>query len=173
MCRRELFDQVGGFREDLIAGEDPEFCLRARLTGALIWHLHDPMAFHDGNMTRFMQWWRRAMRTGYAYAEGFKLHGRRPVNHYRRELGSVYIWAVIIPALVFIASIVVSGWCLLGLFVYPLQVARIALRGQRDARSNWLYAAFVVLGKLPESLGVLRFHRDRLRNRQKLLIEYK
>ncbi len=173
MCRTELFDRVGGFREDLIAGEDPEFCLRARLTGARIWHLHDPMAFHDGNMMRFTQWWRRAMRTGYAFAEGFKLHGKRPVSHYRRELGSVYVWAVIIPVLVLIASIVVSRWCLLGLLLYPLQVVRIAMRGRRDARSNWLYALFVVIGKLPEFLGVVRFHRDRIRNRQKLLIEYK
>jgi GT2 family glycosyltransferase len=173
MCRRSLFDKLGGFREDLIAGEDPEFCLRARLTGALVWHLDVPMALHDGDMRRFSQWWKRSKRTGYAYAEGFAMHGAPPANHYRRELRSVCIWAIVIPALVLIAVLVLSPWCLTALLLYPLQVVRLALRGRRDARTNWLYALFVVIGKIPEFHGLLRFYRDRFRRRQKRLIEYK
>jgi glycosyltransferase involved in cell wall biosynthesis len=172
-CRRTLFEQLGGFREDLIAGEDPEFCLRARLTGARVWHLPRPMALHDGEMTRFSQWWKRSKRTGYAYAEGFALHGAPPVHHYARELRSVYIWSLFIPALVVSGATLISPWCLAGVLAYPLQVARVALRGRRSARVNWLYAFFVVLGKVPELHGILRFNRDRLRRRKKLLIEYK
>jgi GT2 family glycosyltransferase len=173
MCRRSLFETLGGFREDLIAGEDPEFCLRARMTGARVWHLDEPMATHDGDMTRFSQWWKRSKRTGYAYAEGFTMHGAPPENHYRRELRSVFIWTLLIPALVLVAALAISPWCLAGLLLYPIQVVRIAMRGRREARTNWLYALFVVTGKLPELHGILRFYRDRIRRRKKRLIEYK
>ena len=173
LCRRELFERLGGFREDLIAGEDPEFCLRARLTGSRVCHLDVPMALHDGAMLHFSQWWKRTKRTGFAFAEGFALHGAPPANHYRQELRSMYIWALFIPALVALAALAISPWWLMALFVYPLQVVRIALRGRRGARVNLLYALFVVIGKVPQFHGNLRFHRDRLRSRKRRLIEYK
>ena len=56
---------------------------------------------------------------------------------------------------------------------FPIQVTRIALRGRHDARTNWLYAAFVILGKVPELRGVARFYWYRFWDRKKHLIEYK
>jgi hypothetical protein len=47
------------------------------------------------------------------------------------------------------------GFALLAL--YPLQVARLALRGARPVRDNWWHALFLVLGKFPEALGQLQF----------------
>jgi GT2 family glycosyltransferase len=173
MCRNKVFEALNGFREDLIAGEDPEFCLRVRQTGALVWHLDEPMAIHDGEMTRFSQWWRRSKRAGHAYAEGAHLHGASPERHFVKETRSIVVWALLVPMAILLASLLVSPWMLLGTLVYPLQVWRIARRGTRDRRTNWLYAFFVMLGKFPELSGVLKFYRHQLGNSPRRLIEYK
>ena len=69
LMRREVLESVGGFDERLIAGEEPEMCRRIRELGFTILHVDRPMTGHDLAMTRFSQYWRRAVRTGYAYAE--------------------------------------------------------------------------------------------------------
>ena len=79
--RVNAFDDVGGFRSGLIAGEEPELCVRLRLRGWKIWRLDEEMTLHDAAMTRFAQWWKRTMRCGYAYAEGAKLHGAPPEKY--------------------------------------------------------------------------------------------
>jgi hypothetical protein len=40
----------------------------------------------------------------------------------------MYIWALFIPVLVALAALAISPWWLMALFVYPLQVVRIAAR---------------------------------------------
>ena len=56
MGRTRALVQAGGFNPDLIAGEEPELCLRLRMAGWRIWRLGDDMALHDAAMTRFGQW---------------------------------------------------------------------------------------------------------------------
>jgi GT2 family glycosyltransferase len=173
MCRRRLFEELHGFREDLIAAEDTEFCLRLRALGAKVWRLGEPMALHDGEMYRFSQWWRRAKRAGFAYAEGVRLHGASPERHFVKELRSVFVWAGIIPLLVVVATIFVSPWALLGLLVYPLQVLRVTFKGKGNFRSNATFAAFVMLAKFSELTGALKYYLDRIGEKPKHLIEYK
>ena len=67
--RASALEEAGGFDASLIAGEEPELC--RRLAGAWLSHRahrrsHDG---HDLNMTRFRQYWLRAVRAGHAYAE--------------------------------------------------------------------------------------------------------
>ena len=62
LMRADAFEQVGGFRADVIAGEDTELCVRLRAAGWRIWRLDAEMTVHDAAMTRFGQWWRRAIR---------------------------------------------------------------------------------------------------------------
>ena len=75
MARACVFQQVGGFRPDVIAGEDDEFCIRVRRQGWKILMLDAPMASHDAAITSFAQWWRRNRRAGHAYAQVAALHG--------------------------------------------------------------------------------------------------
>ena len=173
MCRRALFERLGGFNDGLIAGEDPEFCLRARAAGAVVWHLDEPMAVHDGGMTRFAQWWTRAKRAGYAFTEGARMHGDTPERHFVRETRSIWLWGFFLPAAIALLALTFSPWMLLGLLAYPLQVWRVARRGSRDRRTNWLYAAFVVLGKFPGLSGSMKYYRDHLGDGSRRLIEYK
>ncbi len=173
MMRASAFDQVKGFRTDLIAGEEPELCVRLRGKGWRIWRLDQEMALHDLAMSRFSQWWKRAVRGGHAFAEGVALHGAAPEKHYAREYRSALAWGLGIPlaTLALVALLGPSGTLLLTL--YPLQVVRLAVRGRRSARANWLRAFFLVIGKFPETLGVLRFHVRRALGQQPRRIDYK
>jgi GT2 family glycosyltransferase len=49
--------QVGGYNPDIIAGEEPELCLRLRQRGWKILRVDAEMTLHDAAMTRFGQWW--------------------------------------------------------------------------------------------------------------------
>ena len=53
LMRVKALEAVGGFREDLIAGEEPELCVRLRAKGWRIWRLDTDMALHDAAMNRF------------------------------------------------------------------------------------------------------------------------
>ncbi|MGE8468564.1 MAG: glycosyltransferase family 2 protein [Pseudomonas putida] len=173
LMRADAFAQVGGFRPDLIAGEEPELCVRLRAKGWKVWRLADEMTLHDAAMTRFSQWWRRSLRAGHAYAEGAFLHGRAPEHHWLRESRRAWLWGLGIPLCTVLASGLVGGWALLLLLIYPLQAARLARRGSKSRRENWLQAVFLVLGKFPEMLGQVKFLRNRLAAGKAALIEYK
>lgn len=172
MARSAAFAEVGGFDPALIAGEEPELCQRLREAGWHVWRLADEMTLHDAAMTRFGQWWRRAMRGGHAAAEGAALHGDAPgalgVAQTRRAL----IWGLALPAAALILALTLHPAALLILLAWPLQVARLALR-RGGGRAGWEWAFFNTLGKLPEALGVLRYYWGRLTRRQGRLIEYK
>jgi hypothetical protein len=171
--RADAFRAVGGFRAGLIAGEEPELCIRLRGRGWKIWRLPAEMTLHDAAMTRFSQWWRRSLRAGYAFAEGAFLHGAPPERHWQRESRRAWLWGLGIPLAIVAACALLGGWGLLLLLVYPLQAMRLARRGGRSVRENWLQAVFLVLGKFPEMVGQVRFLLNRFTAGKTVLIEYK
>jgi len=67
LFRREPLERLGGFCEQMVAGEEPELCYRLRQVGLRVWCLDEPMVLHDLDMTRFTQYWRRVVRSGWAY----------------------------------------------------------------------------------------------------------
>lgn len=173
MMRVGAFESVQGFRNDLIAGEEPELCVRLRGSGWRIWRLATEMAIHDAAILRFSQWWVRTMRAGHAYAQGASLHGESPMRHNQRETRSAWFWGLVIPAAILGLSLWWGPWAFLLLTVYPLQVVRLAIRGKRSRAENWWRAVFLVLGKFPEMLGQLKFLMHRHLRKQTRLIEYK
>jgi GT2 family glycosyltransferase len=173
LMRVDAFTQVGGFRPDLIAGEEPELCVRLRAKGWKIWRLAAEMTLHDAAMTHFSQWWRRSLRAGHAYAEGAFLHGRAPEHHWLRESRRAWLWGLGIPLATVLAGGLMGGWALLLLLIYPLQAARLARLGGKSRRENWLQAVFLVLGKFPEMLGQVKFLLNRFAAGKAALIEYK
>jgi glycosyltransferase involved in cell wall biosynthesis len=182
LMRVEAFRAVGGFDPTLIAGEEPELCFRLRRAGWTVWRLDAPMTLHDAAMTRFGQWWRRAIRGGWAYAEGATLHGASAERYNRRALRSVLVWGLAAPAAI-IATVVGAAAApslavvsALGFAAYPAMALRIA-RGRQRAGDPWraalLYGAFVMLGKIPQAIGALRYFRLRRTGGRARLIEYK
>ena len=168
LMRVDALQQVHGFNSDLIAGEEPELCLRFRLKGWKIWRIDAEMTLHDAAMTRFGQWWQRARRAGYTYAEGAAMHGRTPERHKLRELVSVLAWGLALPLVLLAVAMLVTPWALAGLLAYPAQVLRLRGRG-----FPWIQALFLVLASFPAAQGALTYGWRRLIRKRAKLIEYK
>ena len=172
LMRAEAFKSVGGFNPGVIAGEEPELCLRLRHCGWKIWRLDAEMAMHDAAISTFGQWWQRTKRGGYAYALGVSLHGARPEFHWTREVLRALVWSAILPAAVALGFAVNNIFFVI-LAIYPLQVLRLAMRKGLARRLSWAYGLFMVLAKFAEAAGVLCFYFDQIRGRKSGIIEYK
>src|SRR5262249_50106596 len=156
MVRAVAPPQVRGFNPTLIAGEEPELCVRLRQHGWSTLRIDAEMVLHDIAMTRFGQWWRRSVRTGFAFAEGTALHGRSPERHFVRDVQSIVFWGILLPIGCLGLAWPTYGASLAVLGAYYLLYWRIRRYGLqrgwpvRDAR---LYARWCVLAKLPMAVG--------------------
>ena len=165
---------AGGYRDDLIAGEEPELCVRLRAAGGRIWRLERDMTWHDAAITTWTQWWRRNKRSGHAFAEGAALHGSPPERHFVRETRRAVLWGAVLPIAILVLAAAVSPWLLLLFAGYLLQWLRIGLRFARaDVPMAWAHAAFLLIGRFPEAQGALKFWLGRLRGQRSAIIEYK
>ena len=166
LMRYSAVQAVGGYDPTLIAGEEPDLCLRLRRAGGEVWRIDAEMTLHDAAMTRFGQWWQRSRRAGHAFAEGAWRYGGAPEKHWLRETRRALIWGAGVPVVALVAGLIHPAGLLL-LLAWPLQIARLA------PRMGWRTAFFTVLGKLPEAQGALGFYLGRLIGRRRGLIEYK
>ncbi len=176
MYRLKPLRDAGGFDETLIAGEEPELCLRLRRAGWKLQRLPDDMAWHDIAMTRFSQWWKRSTRAGFVYAEGAARHGRGPERYNVKQTLSILAWALAWPAVVLALAWPTRGLSLLGLLVYPFLAWRIRRGARRrglSAADAWLYGWANVVAKFAQLAGFGKYWRDRLRGRRSGIIEYK
>lgn len=172
LMRIAALEEVDGYDPTLIAGEEPEMCVRLRAKGWKIWRLDAEMTLHDAAMTRFGQFWKRARRAGHAYAEGAWMHGTSPERHSVTETRRAILWGAALPSLFVVLALGLSPWFLLGFAIYPAQVLRLARRGGGD-RAAWQEAALLTLAKFAEAAGVVEFHLRRLTGKRGKLIEYK
>jgi GT2 family glycosyltransferase len=172
LVRVDAFESVDGFRPQLIAGEEPELCVRLREKGWRIWRLEAEMTRHDAAITRLSQWWVRAVRFGYAMAEVVQLHWRSPFVIWRRELARAIFWSAVLPMIVGLCALL-HPVALLALLIYPLQICRIAIARGPASSKCWSYAFFLTLAKFAELQGILKFCWRRLNQQSSTLIEYK
>lgn len=172
LCRLEALKAVDGFDPTLIAGEEPELCLRLRHAGWQVVRLDGEMTLHDAAMTRFGQWWTRMRRAGHAFAEGAWRHGNGPERHWVVETRRAVIWGLGLPLAIIALALVHPAFLAL-VVIYPLQVVRLEVKSEYTGLTAWKWAFFSVTGKFPEALGVVRFHLNRWRNRRAGLVEYK
>ncbi|PSF34244.1 glycosyl transferase [Aphanothece hegewaldii CCALA 016] len=176
MMRVAALQQVGGFNPELIAGEEPELCVRLRYSGWTIWRIKEEMAYHDAQMLHFRQWWKRSIRSGHAYAQGAWLHGKPPEYHWVRENLSIGFWGLFFPLFVVILACFTQGWGLILFGVYFLLIYRIYRRKRQESVNNqdaFFYALFCVLSKFPQVYGQFQFYLSRLGAKKSTLIEYR
>lgn len=176
MIRRAVMQGVGGLNPDLIAGEEPEFCLRVRRAGWKILRIDHEMTLHDAAMNSVRQWWKRAVRWGHACAEGAHMHGSATEQFWVAEARRALVWGGVLPAVAIGGALPSLGTSLLLLGGYPLNAARTYRRIRSDGRSATdaaLYAASCTLQKFPEFQGVARFHLGRWAGQRSKIIEYK
>ncbi len=188
LMRTEAFQSVGGFNEELIAGEEPELCLRIRREDFKILRLDAEMTLHDANILHFREWWTRNVRSGYGGKDVvIRLKGSYPADQipFHRMTQSATSWTR--NWLVLTILLLVSGWILFGptgaaaggaaaLVLQALQAMRIA-RGIRSRATHFrealVYGAFTMLGKWAQMLGQLKYSKDRRSNKEAVIIEYK
>lgn len=167
MMRLAALRDVGGYDASLIAGEEPDLCLRLRAAGWGVWRLDGEMTMHDAGLTRFGQWWQRARRAGHAFAEGAARHGAGPERHGVDETRRALLWGAVLPGVILLGALVHPGALALAA-IYPAQVVRLARRSD-----DWQWALFTLLGKFAEAQGALGYYVHRIRGRKQGLIEYK
>lgn len=157
LIRCDAFDQVGGYRDELLAGEEPEMTARMRAAGWKIWRIGARMTEHDANMHSLRQWWRRALRSGFGYAQAWNATRNLPQPLYRRQLRSAATWAIGLPIIAIVAAVLTAQPLLLLTLplLYALQLLRIGSRQRGDDR--WIAAGLILLAKLPESIGAARY----------------
>jgi GT2 family glycosyltransferase len=176
MMRCSAFDAVEGFDASLIAGEEPELCVRLRAAGWKIMRLPAEMTAHDAAIYRLGQWWKRTVRSGYAYAQGAHMHGRPPERHCVEPLRRIVMWTCALPATVLVLWLPTGGLSAFLLSAYGVSFARTfaaTLRRGHDTKTSVAYALSCTVGRFAELQGVGRFLRDRWVGRQSKLIEYK
>jgi GT2 family glycosyltransferase len=173
LMRVQAFEAVGGFHSLLIAGEEPELCVRLRKSGWKIWRLDEEMAQHDAAMSRFGQWWVRSVRGGHAHAEVSRIHRGSKFRIWgRRETASTVFWGGLAPVLIGFGTLL-HPLALCGAIIYPIQVCRIAIRRGVNSSNSWQYAAFMAVRKFAQMQGLLQFYWRHWRGNTSQLIEYK
>lgn len=173
MMRIEAFQAVIGYNETLIAGEEPELCIRLRARGYDVWRLDHEMTLHDADMRQFSQWWKRSMRAGFAYAEGSAMHGHAPEYHWKKESRRAWFWGGLVPVswLVLLAIAPHLSWLIIA-FVC-LQFLKLTIQNRSLGFRAIHYAFFLMLGKTAEMAGQCKYWWNRLFQLNPSLIEYK
>ena len=171
LVRAEAFRQVGGFSDHVIAAEDDDFCLRLGAAGWRLERLPLEMTRHDAAMTRFGQWWRRAVRAGHGFAQVGDLHP----GYFRSEKRRVLLFGLILPLLALVGA-AFSAWVpLLVLALYAVSylrtVAGLRAEGLAAPQAR-VHALFLTLSKFPNLWGMAKYHFNRARNRTPEIIEY-
>ncbi len=176
LMRLAALAEVGGYDGSMIAGEEPELCLRLRRAGHRVLRIDHEMTRHDAQMTRLSQWWTRNVRAGHAYAEGYHRYGGDSERYNERAVLSNIAWGIGLPTTSLFLALPTLGtslW-LLGLFgvLYKRVYAHRLAHGD-SASDAALCARYTALGKFPQAQGWLQFHYRRLTGQQNTLIEYK
>ncbi len=173
MIRSHALSMVAGYRDDMIAGEEPELCVRLRKAGWRTWRLDAEMTSHDAAMTRFGQWWTRVLRSGYAFAHGAYLHGNSAERHWVWESRRAWIWGVGLPLICLSTGLLFGPWGWITWLIFPLQVLRQSYRNPGTLRERLVLSFFQLLARFPEAAGEIKFMRDRILGQRSRLIEYK
>ena len=183
LFRVNALRQVDSYNPAMIAGEDTELSMRLRKRGWRLRSLDIEMALHDAAMTRFSQWWIRTRRSGHAYGEMAYLHPDARNPDWPRTVRRIVFWGGGMTALLLVAillSLVVdSRWWLVALLVFlpwpirMMQLTRRQFRGGLPLRVARASGVLLMVGKIPQFLGLIAYHLNRLTGRKSRLIEHK
>jgi cellulose synthase/poly-beta-1,6-N-acetylglucosamine synthase-like glycosyltransferase len=198
--RVSAFRQAGGFDSSIVAGEEPELCQRLREKGWKVFRIDAEMTIHDSAMTRFGQWWKRAVRSGYG-AMDVATRFRGPDQLFVKQVKSAQRWVQpVVFTLVLLCSMALVGAIfentngpstlfisrtirIATLILFPLfllamigQALRISLRMRRrvpDMKTALAYGTLTMIGKWANYRGQRQYLRDRKAGKISRMIDYK
>jgi len=181
LMRRSALDEVGGFDSELIAGEEPELCRRMRARGHLVLHIDHPMTGHDLQMTRLSQYWKHALRAGYAFAEishrfrnsddpSWETDRKR--NLVRGIFWVASLGAAIAASAYWLKALPLALWFAM-LLALSLRSAWKARWKSKNVMTLLLFGMHSHLQQVPICVGQLWYALDHRRGNRRGLIEYK
>jgi glycosyltransferase involved in cell wall biosynthesis len=186
LMRRNVLEEVGGFNDALIAGEEPELCSRIRKAGWKVLRLPDNMTWHDANILHFGQWWKRYVRGGYGACDvSRRMRASGAEDLFGGQVQSAALWTMgTILMLLFSAGTSaflhnprIFALTMLGLSVLWIgQGIRIGISQRQRAGGLGLgiaYGLSLLFAKWPQSVGLFKYHADLRDGRGAKLIEYK
>lgn len=175
LWRISAIREAGGWARELIAGEEPDLCFRLRDLGWVCHRLPIEMTLHDIRMKRFMQYWRRSVRAGHAYAEVAWRRRRGHGREWGRQVVSILAYGLVLPV-AFIACLI---WFWPAAIVIALLYARlmtsIVLRCSKkgnDLGLSLAYALYTTVCKGAAVIGVARYFVGRVTGARSRIIEY-
>lgn len=174
---------VEGYDPGQIAGEDSEMSMRMRKRGWRIARIDREMTWHDANILRVGQWWKRSKRAGHGFAEMAYKHPDARWPNWPRTCLSIVAWGAVLPAAIVVALGLAAAWtpwwlvaAAVGIALYPRKMMRVAAAkratGLAPATARSI-GVLTMLGKFPELAGFAAYHRNRLLGRASRIIEYK
>ena len=188
LMRVESLVAAGGYNESLIAGEEPELCLRMRQAGGVINRIDAEMTRHDAAILTFRAWWKRTLRGGYGAMDVFtRLRGKVPDHDlpFHHLTTSAISWTdrwilLLLLAAGFFAylrgPIGLALGLLLAVGLWFFQAFRIGWGVRHRATSltdAMVYGFFTMLGKWAQRVGQRRYLRDVKAGKIIKIIEYK
>ena len=175
--------QVNFYNPAMIAGEDTELGMRLRKDGWRLRRIAAEMTLHDAAITSFGQWWARTRRSGHGYGEMAFLHPDSRNPNWPRSVRSIIVWGGAMPAALLTAMllgvVVDASWWILAaalLLPWPMRMVQLTRRQRRHGLAPRVALASGVLlmvGKIPQFVGLVGYHFNRLSGRASRLIEYK
>jgi glycosyltransferase involved in cell wall biosynthesis len=183
LFRVSALRQVNFYAPTMIAGEEPDMAMRMRKCGWRLLRIDAEMGFHDVDITRFAQWWKRTRRTGHAYGELAYRHPDARNPNWPRTTYSIIFWGGVMP-LVLVGAVTLAiftsfyWWLLAGLVLlsWPIRILQYALRKLRAGLNKKLAGAsgaLLMIGMISQFMGFVEYHRNRLMGRASRLIEHK
>jgi len=181
LVRTEALRAVDGYNASLIAGEEPDMCRRMRALGYMILHIDAPMTMHDLDMHHFRQYWRRSLRTGWAYAEISSIYAATDdplwLADSKRNAVRAMFW-ILFPAACLAAGLLTRSVVPLVVFLVlgGLLIGKTAWNVRRKTSSLLLplvYGLHSHLDQIPIFLGQVRFWLKARRRSGGGLIEYR
>ncbi len=183
MFRLDALASAKGYTDAMIAGEEPDLCLRMRGKGWRIRRVAAEMTLHDAAIYNYAQWWNRARRAGHAFAELLQRHRSHSDPNWLRQIVSMFSWSGVAVA----ACLAVSAGTLtknaptfaIGLGFWALfssQILRLTIRQRgngMDFYHAFCWAILIMTGKFAQTKGALEYLFDIITQRNSAIIEYK
>lgn len=176
MIRSEAFKKAQGYNNSVIAAEDDELSVRLRQNNGQLVRIARNSTKHDANMYHIWQWWKRAKRCGYGYAQVFSLHGKPPESKFAKEMLRALLWGLIFPLSIFLLLYPTHGLVSIILLRYPLTALRVSYSTRQQGflwSDSFAWGVSCSVSVFPEIVGICKFYFDRLQNQQHQIIEYK
>ncbi len=174
LCRVAALNEIGGWSSDLIAGEDPDLGFRLTEKGWKIHRLAAPMTVHDIRISKFSQYWRRAVRSGWAYAlAGWRNRKGVGFTYFRQGLKfTLHAFALLVTALasIFYWSLFLLFLMLLGWIVW--RAGRFARSKGLSTQDSLLYAALAIPVRFAQARGFVGAMISIARGSNTKIIEY-